>query len=56
MKNLIIIFLIIPTLIWAQEPTGKEILERILDDGRDKPRRSCAFLWNSLRAQNGPGR
>ena len=29
MKKLTIILLLIPTLLWAQEPTGKELLERI---------------------------
>jgi len=29
MKRLVIILLLIPKIIWAQEPTGKEILERI---------------------------
>ncbi|MBU8891387.1 MAG: outer membrane lipoprotein-sorting protein [Bacteroidales bacterium] len=29
MKNLIIILLLIPVLVWAQNPSGKEILERI---------------------------
>ncbi len=29
MKRLILIILLIPTIIWAQEPTGKEILEKI---------------------------
>jgi outer membrane lipoprotein-sorting protein len=29
MKKLIILLFLIPTFIWAQEPTGKEILERI---------------------------
>jgi outer membrane lipoprotein-sorting protein len=29
MKKLTILFFLIPTLMWAQEPTGKEILERI---------------------------
>lgn len=29
MKNLTIILLLIPTVLWAQEPTGKEILDRI---------------------------
>jgi len=29
MKKLTILLFLIPTLIWAQEPTGKEILERI---------------------------
>ena len=29
MKKIIILLFLIPTLIWAQEPTGKEILERI---------------------------
>lgn len=29
MKHLAIILLLVPTLLWAQEPTGKEILQRI---------------------------
>ena len=29
MKRLIFLILLIPTIIWAQEPTGKEILERV---------------------------
>jgi outer membrane lipoprotein-sorting protein len=29
MKKLTILFFLIPTLMWAQDPTGKEILERI---------------------------